>query len=284
MDNPTGKATGLLRKKVAGIPVVWVAGAGVAVLAVYAYRTHANTDQSTNQDQQGDTSDDPDSQAAAIDQKYQTSYDQFTTKGSVSAAPPGDTTQEPEVETNTSWLKKGIQWQISKGVSAGVAQSALQTYLSGSNLTYDQAQIRDAVIKEFGLPPDPPDKTNNPDQPKVADVGKAQGPLPRTHIIKGTADNTYAKIATLYYPSGDTASVTLLANANRTKLTGSGPWKVGTGVYVPKYSVPKYYTSTKKTDTLKEIAAKNGVSQASVRALNPGMKFPVKSGTRVRVG
>lgn len=93
----------------------------------------------------------------------------------------------------------------------------------------------------------------------------------------------YAKIASIYYPSSDKTSVDLLRNANRGRLVTDGPWRVGTYVQVPKYVTPKYYMSTKKTDTEAEIAAKNGISRPSLRALNPGMKFPVKAGTRVRV-
>ena len=223
---------------------------------------------------------------ADFDTKYDQSaadYTGFVAKGSITAAPADKADSEPIVETNETWLAKAVQWNIGKGVSAGLAQSALQTYLAGTDLTLEQGQIRDNTIKEFGLPPEPPFRTNATPSPSQQIIARRQGPLPRRHVVTNTADNTYAKLAALYYPTSDATSVALVRNANRGRLATDGPFSVGTTVQVPAYTAPKYYTATKRTDTPSEIGAKNGVSASQIIALNPGMKFPVKSGTKVRV-
>lgn len=281
------------RRKIAGIPMIYLAGGIVAILAIVAFRMRNTNSDSDTVDQPMETDQNSDSDAAS---DYDTAFDQsvadysgFTAKGSVTAAPADNTgaTSEPVVETNETWLAKAVQWNITKGVSAGAAQSALQAYLNGSNLTHDQGTIRDNTVKEFGLPPDPPSSTNaTPNPPTAATpspIARRQGPLARNHKVMNTSENTYAKLAALYYPTADATSIALIRRANVGKLVGDGPFAIGTLVRIPQYVAPKYYTSTKKTDTLKEIAAKNGISQDGVRALNPGMKFPVKSGTRVRV-
>lgn len=281
MSTPTVPTKGSFwRRKIAGIPMIYLVGAIVGVLAIVAFRMrNTNADDTMAADVPMET--DQNSEADQFDDKYNTSYDAFTTKGSISAADPGQTTQEAIVETNETWLAKAVPWNIKKGVSAGTAQNALQAYLAGSNLTMEQSTIRDQTIAEFGLPPDPPSRTSA--TPTTTPTARNQGPLPRYHKIESTSDNTYAKIASIYYPSSDTTSVTLLRNANKGRLVTDGPWKIGATVYVPKYVVPKYYISTKKTNTATEIAKKNGISTASLTALNPGVKFPVKAGTKIRV-
>ena len=270
------------RRKIAGIPVIYLAGAIVGVLAIIAFRMR-NTNAETPMANDVPMETDQNTEADTFDTNYDASYAAFQTKGSITAAAPETATQEPVVETNESWLAKAVQWNIKKGVTAGTAQNALQTYLSGSDLTVEQSTIRDNTIAEFGLPPDPPSRTSATPNAATPTAARNQGPLPRAHRIESASDNTYAKIASIYYPSSDKTSVDLLRNANRGRLVTDGPWRVGTYVQVPKYVTPKYYMSTKKTDTEAEIAAKNGISRPSLRALNPGMKFPVKAGTRVRV-
>ena len=280
MVEPPATKTSIWRRKVAGIPVIYLAGAIVGVLAIIAFRmrnTNAETPMADNVPMETDQN----TEADTFDTNYDASYAAFQTKGSITAAAPETATQEPVVETNETWLSKAVQWNIKNGVTAGTAQNALQTYLAGSSLTAEQAVIRDNTIAEFGLPPDPPYQTSA--TPKATPSARNQGPLPRYHKIESTSDNTYAKIASIYYPSSDKTSVDLLRNANRGRLVTDGPWRIGTTVSVPKYVIPKYYTSTKKTNTAKEIASKNGISTASLTALNPTVKFPVKAGTRIRV-
>ena len=271
--------TSVLRRRVAGIPVLYLAGGAVVILAVVAWRMRASNPETPSEDTGNDVPMETNQNDEA--QLDSDGYAAFTAKGSITAAPPEKIETEKPEETNSTWLKKAVEARVKEGASAGTVQNALQAYLAGAQLTYAQGQERDRAIKTFGLPPNPPDQTNPVGAP--AAPAKSQGPLPRGHKVTNGNDDTYAEIARIYYPTADSASVTLIANANRSRLTGTGPFSPGTIVQVPKYSVPKYYTSTKKTDTAAEIAKKNATSSSAIITLNPGMKFPVKAGTRVRV-
>lgn len=279
--------TSFLRKRIAGIPVLYLAGGAAVVLAVIAFRMRQSEDPS--EDGVSPSTDVPteEIQNDMVNAADGTNYDPFVAKGSITAAPADQVTPDPPKveETNEDWLKKGVQWQINtKGQSAGVAQEALQAYLRGSQLSIAQGAIRDSTIKEFGLPPDPPDRTSTAPAPgPTLAPAKSQGPLPRYHKVINTNDDTFAKIARIYYPTYDDTSVDLLEKANVGRLANAGPFRAGTTVYVPKYNVPKYYTATEKTDTAAEIGKKHGVSALAIQRMNDGMKFPVKKGTRVRV-
>lgn len=278
-DAPT-TGPSIMRRRVAGIPVVYLAAGGVIILAIVAWRMR------TANDAPADNTDVPMDEAqndTANDEIDSAGYDAFTAKTSITAAPPEKEDPIEVVETNDTWLRKVVEWRVSQGASAGMIQEAIQAYLSGAQLSISQGEERDKAIKQFGLPPDPPDTTSTIGPSSTP--AKSQGPLPRGHVVTNGNDDTYAKIAAIYYPSNDTTSVALIANANMTKLVGSGPFKAGTVVWVPKYSVPAYYTSKgKKDDDATEIGKKNGISASRVLTLNPGLKFPVKKGTRVRVG
>ena len=272
-DEPS---TSFLRRKVAGIPVMYLLGAVAIVLVVIAIRMKpsASTDD-------GATSEDVPMETIQND-SVDGSYDGFVAKGSIVAAPPEKPEDNTPEETNASWLKKAVEWRVQNGASGGTVQAALQAYLAGSALSAEQGAERDKAIQQFGLPPYPPDSTATKDAPLVP--ARAQGPLPRSHTVTNANDDTFAEIAKLYYPTSDRTSVDLLRRNNYNRLVGDGPFRPGTTVWVPKYTTPKYYTSTKRYDTEAEIAKKNGISRPQLRALNPGLKFPVKSGTRVRVG
>lgn len=272
-------AESFLRKRVAGIPVAYLLGGGVVVLAVVAWRMKSTSGEDTDDIPMEEEQ----NQDARIDLDTGQGYDAFVAKGSITAAPapkPEDNTPE---ETNNTWLKKAVEWRVSQGASAGTVQNALQAYLAGAQLSAAQGAERDRAVKQFGLPPDPSEKTNAISAPISAPIARSQGPLPRYHKVTNSSDDTFVELAKIYYPTADRTSVTLIAEQNRYRLVGSGPFKPGTQVKVPAYRAPKYYTSTKKTNTLSEIARKNGLSKSNVQAFNPGMKFPLKSGTRVRV-
>ena len=284
MAEDAPSAPSFLRRRVAGIPVLYLAAGGVAVLAVVAWRMRATNDAETDVPMETNQNADADDPGSTTLNTGDTSYDGFVAKGSITAAPAEPPEQNVPEETNQTWLKKSVEFRVKQGASGGTVQSALQKYLSGSQLSYAEGQERDKAIKEFGLPPDPPEQTNPVNAPVVITPAKPQGTLPRYHRVVNANDDTFADIARIYYPTADSTSVNLIARYNYGRLVGSGPFKVGTTVYVPKYNVPKYYRATKSIDTASEIGRKNGnVPARGIEALNPGMKFPVKSGKRVRV-
>jgi len=70
---------------------------------------------------------------------------------------PGILSNTGQPPTNDDWLRLGIEWaQKNKGVSATEAQRVLSDYLNGSAQSWQDGQVRDAVIAAIGLPPELP--------------------------------------------------------------------------------------------------------------------------------
>ena len=135
--NPPVKS-GWMQKKLFGVPVVYLAVGFVIILALVAWRLKpAKTP--------ADTTTDATATAEDLNPAVPT--------GTVYAQNP-QTGDEPIVETNDTWMRKGLAFLIAKGENPGTVQLALQHYLAGNDLTYDEGRIRDAVVAEYGLPPD----------------------------------------------------------------------------------------------------------------------------------
>lgn len=143
---------GLAKKKVAGVPVLYIGAALVAVLAVYAYKMKASPATPA-----GDATDAP--AAPDLTSPANAAYP-APTDGSVTVTsapiPAGDNTGagNASIETAEDWVRKGVSLLSTKyGVSGGVAQRELGLYLDGHPLSVTQAKHRDIVIKAYGLPP-----------------------------------------------------------------------------------------------------------------------------------
>lgn len=268
------KFDALLKKKVLGVPVSYLAALGVAILAYYAYKVHdasaTTTDTASTDGTSGTDSTDADATDGTAD----------TADFTANPAPTYDTTTATTttVATNASWESAGIQWAIAQGLgTAGTVQGALDAYLNGDQTSYAQGAIRDAVIKQFGPPPDLPTSGGTAAKP-----ASRQGTPPLTHTVQSTTDNTFTKLAQLYYGNTSGDRIDLL-QINNMGLGAAGPWAVGTRVFIPKYTAPVYQTAKKGLQTLHEFAAKNGKTSAQIQQLNDSVKFPVKIGARVRV-
>jgi len=133
----------LTHKKFLGVPVLYLLGGGVIILAVYAWRAKTTAKADTG------TSDAASSEAAS------SAGELFpeTPSGTVMVAPYTGATETASTETNDDWLARGVALLGAQGTSPGAAQVALQSYLSGAQLSYVQGQQRDKVIREYGLPP-----------------------------------------------------------------------------------------------------------------------------------
>lgn len=144
--------TGVFSRKVAGIPVLYLAGGGVAVLGVYAYTTsRASTSSPEASTGSADTASENDAQSTA---DVSGELYPAANVGTVVAAPqPVAAVDNASIETNDEWLRKGVALLIASGTDPGDAQRALQAYLDEASLTYDQGQMRNRVIREYGLPP-----------------------------------------------------------------------------------------------------------------------------------
>ena len=135
----------LSRKKVLGIPALYLAGGFVVVLAIIAWR--AKTTKAV------------DTAATATTTPVATlGGDLYPTmpQGTVIVAPAatgGLAGTNSSITTNDDWVKAGTAYLITQGYSAGDAQFMLQTYLDGAQLSIDQGKARDIVITQIGLPP-----------------------------------------------------------------------------------------------------------------------------------
>jgi peptidoglycan hydrolase-like protein with peptidoglycan-binding domain len=171
MSEPTGapasKGASFLRKKVAGVPVMYLAGGTVVLLALYAY--HSKSTKAVNA-------------AAAAAATDPNAADPNTLNGGSPTANLGTNVIDPmtgqllpvlpqgtvivsqpnpantagtnsAITDNDQWLNAGVTYLTTKGVSAGTAQVALQAYLTGAQLSFQQGQYRDEVIGQIGLPP-----------------------------------------------------------------------------------------------------------------------------------
>lgn len=138
---------GFLRKKVAGIPVLYLALAAAIVLAVIAYRLNAAPSSNSAADPNVDPSADPSGDGVLFPEP---------TTGTVIVAPTNPIpTPTDSIDTNDEWLKKSVLFLINeRGANPGIAQVALQTYLEGNSLTVEQGKLRDAAVRQFGLPPE----------------------------------------------------------------------------------------------------------------------------------
>lgn len=186
-----------------------------------------------------------------------------------------------------AWRKSAIAALIATGnYTASTATSLVQKYENGDDLSYAERQAIDKMLAKVGLPPELPEKSGGTGIPLGSNAKQAKT-LPGTHKVTGSRDDNINDLTTIYYGTINQDARNLLRSRNMripVMRDGSGRMPVGTVVYVPKLTTPKYYNATAAVNTKYAIAAKNGISVSYVEAFNPGMKFPVKSGTRVRVG
>lgn len=270
-----GKLQALMKRKVAGIPVLYLALAAVILFAAYAWKTGTiagpGDDVAADADSTGDE---------AGGDATGNSQPTFTANPSSPVVTPDESITDPVVvDDNDKWRKRSVAWLIAGGyATAGNADNAISKYLNGETLSYDEGKLRDAAIKQYGLPPEPPAGAPTAAKPATRQFTH----FPGVHTIQGASDNSYTELTQLYYGRTDSEAVDLLQSKNPS-LGHAGPWPVGTKVNIPAYTPPKYYKATAARRTAAQLASANGISQGTLADLNDGMKFPVKVGTRVRV-
>lgn len=213
----------IMSRKIAGVPVVYIAGGAVFVLAIIAWR--AKSTPAAPEQQQAAPED-----TTADDATPPAVYPEMP-KGTVVAASPTDNADSnTSISSNAEWLKRGVMFLSEKGgESPGEAHLALSAYLDGNQLTYQQGIMRDKVIRELGMPPDPPTPGTT-----APDVGRSQGPLPRAHTVKNVNENSAAKLAMIYYNRSDAFAVSAITSAN----SGRSTYNVGDAVQVPILPTP----------------------------------------------
>lgn len=271
----------IAQKKIFNIPVLYIAAAAVIVLAIVAWRMKPTPDADT-------PGVDPEAALDGIDDVEGVAvspgnpYAGYNTTGTVVVAPQQPEEPEVIVKTNEDWVKEAAEWLVGKREATGVeAASALNKFIGGEDLTYDEGLLVNSAIAEKGQPPD---SIGNPgaiaQQPARRQFSGSNG----THTVKGTNDNTYAKLAQLYYGNGDALHVNRIAEYN-TKLGPAGAsFDPETKIVIPTYVNPVYYKVTGKNsdNRFKTIAGKAGATTDMIRALNPTISEPIPTGTMVR--
>lgn len=260
----------LLNRKVFGIPVVWIALA-VSVVAVYAAIKLKPAEEPTEEE------------VPTEEETPEFDGDDGEIQQPVFVANPPQQ-PGPSPDTDEKWARRCIDWLRAGGTSVELATAGITKYLNEEPLTEAERAVVNRAIAEFGLPPEsvPNTPTVPPRNPSTNYSGPftRQGTPPLTHKIKGKSDDTVAELAQGYYGSSAPDYINLIKGGN---LRNPGPYRIGQGVYIPKYRNPRYYTAKAGTQDQYAIARKNGTTAAKILEYNNGMKFPVKVGTRVRV-
>jgi hypothetical protein len=265
-------------KKVAGIPVLYLAGGFVVILAVVAYRM-----KTTSGVAEPDTSNAEDAGAVAGESDAAADYSGLATAGTVTVVQSAQNDIQKEVYTNSDWEQDAIAYLVSeKSVSGVDAQVAVNKYLDGSDLTYEQKQWIDACIAKLKAPPD--------SVGAIGTIGTQPGQkqfsnFPGKHTVKNQNDNTPSKLAGLYYGSGSVDKARLIAGANSALGAPGVTYAPGTVVTIPAYHDPVWYKVTGRGDTTaKGVASRNGIMETTVRVLNTGHSEPYAKGSSVRIG
>lgn len=284
------KLSALMQKKVAGIPVIYVLGLFVAILAVVAWRMKTPTEETPVEDA-AVSEEVPD---ITGDPSYPGGAPVFVANPPPTYISPDGNQGEQSIDSNDKWLRRGIEWLAANGhASVDQATVALQKYLAGEHLSVSEGKLRDLAISHYGLPPELPNSggTDEPSVP-VPVTPTPDVPAPRTAIpptyytVTGTADNSWTLLAKKFYGSGDDAHVDFIQSWNvRSGAPHSGTIATGTRLWLPVYQAPKTISATATMRTAEDIIKKNPPlnSVAMLTELNDGMKFPVSIGTRVRV-
>jgi hypothetical protein len=275
---PTPKASfnyrALLNKKVAGVPVYIIGLVVAAGLLYWALKLRKEPEPiDPDAAPEGDTLD---TEGDATSTDYEPPVFYADDSPGVPQITPGSVTAVNQ-DSDDAWSRRAIEWLVANGEDYDLASSAITRYLSGAPLSFEQGAIRDKALAQFGLPPE-----STPVGSVKVYNGPAskQGTPPLSHVIKGKSDDTAAELARLYYGISTPDSVKLVRGANAGLPE---PYSIGASIRVPALHPPHYYRATSHTRTLYAIAKKNNKSPAKIQALNPGIKFPVKPRTRIRI-
>lgn len=252
-------------RRVAGIPVLYLGAAAAIILAIVAWRMKPSKVPSESVSP-GDGGSDAELDENGLAVPGSDPYAGLKTSGTVTVVQqPVDTTAAvDEITTNEEWARKGAEWLTAqRNVPGSSAMAALTKYLEGNDRSFEEQGWVDAVLAEKGQPPQAAGGGNVGSQPAAKQITP-----PGYHVVKGSQDDSYAKIATLYYNSSADDRIDLLEAANYSSV-GFGPFSAGAKIMVPAYHPPIYYTVTAtKGMSAGEIAAKNGITLDQLALLN----------------
>jgi hypothetical protein len=262
-------------KKVAGVPVLYLAAAFVAILAFVAWRMKPSAPEEEPTGDEGTTPDNAPTGEDDVD------YSGLNTNGTVTVVQGPPVAEEATKQTNDDWERAAVDYLVdAKLATPSEAQNAIRKYLEGNDLSFEEGALKDKAIMKLKLPPEPLTTLGN--------VGQAPGQkqfsnYPGRHTVKGSNDNTASKLAMIYYNSGSSPYAAEIVAANSALGPSGTTYAPGTSVTIPKWTGIRYYKTTKSTLWPSQVAAKNGLSYAQIIALNPGKTAPYKLGEKIRV-
>jgi hypothetical protein len=262
-------------KKVLGVPVLYVVGAAVIILAIVAWKLKPAAGSTQAEEAPAD--------AADTEKDIPDPYDGFETQGTVVVSPTPTPAPDPNlsnqsITTDSQWITRGINLLVQdKGVSGTEAAAALNKYLNDQDRTYDENDWVNYVIKQLGPPPDGGGGGGGTVGAKPAT--KQFTTPPGTHTIQGGTDNSYGALAALYYNSSAQDRIDLLQAAN-VAAGKAGPWPTGTKITIPAYHPPKYYKVPAGGETADTIVKKNGLTLQQLGVLNLPGDTSYKGSTR----
>lgn len=273
----------IARKKVAGVPVLYLAGAAVIILVVVAIKMKPSPDAAGTEETAGKNGggmapqDDP--------------YANFNPDGSgtVTVVQSPKETEPTAPYTNDQWVKDGIVWLIANPTKVGpiswpingtTVQGALTKYIQGQDLAYEEGQMVNAWIAQKGPPPDGAGSAVKIG-PKPLEKQFATPPGDHRVTTPGY-DDSYGKVAMLYYGTNDQTHYDLIQGANPQLGLTPNAFAPGTVVHVPKNEAPAYYTLPNDMSR-SQICGKNGISEYTFQALNNTSNTQFKKGAKVRV-
>jgi len=115
-------------------------------------------------------------------------------------------------QTNEDWRRQAVEWLIQhRNLTADHAQAVVDGYLSGGNLSFQDGQLRDAVISQFGIPPELPSPVGTTGPELSAPTGFVVSDVTRSGFHLAWQPVQGATAYEILYPNGHTSRVTMPA-------------------------------------------------------------------------
>lgn len=225
----------LAHKKVAGVPVLYLAGAFVVVLGVVAWKMKPAKDPAPEASPSDGGTD------ATLDENGHADgsnpYAGYSGNGTVIVAPAPPPAAEAATDnrpgSNDEWVRQGAEWLVAeKKVSGQAAYVALNKYVNGQSRSYQESSWVEWVIAEKGLPPEsfsgtPPTTTSPPPPSTSPPVVKPPAPKPAPVVMKAPTGLKATKSTS----TSVTLDWTPVSGAKGYKLYANGKQKGNSVVY-----------------------------------------------------
>lgn len=268
-------------KKIAGIPLLYLIAGAVVIFAVWAWQMKSTSTEEATGDEGTTQENVPESE----DDSAAAGYEGLVGNGGTVVVQPAPTTEtESEKETNDDWLRAAVTYLVEeKKVTPTEAQTAINNYLEGNDMTFEQGALKDAAIMKLGLPPERIAVLGNVGNKAEAPGQRQFSNFPGRHTVKGSNDNTPWKLSGIYYGTPNWDNANLIAAANPKLGPPTTTYQSGTTLTIPTLVQPSWATATSSNRYFRTMAPKNGTTVEVLRALNPNAQEPFAVGKKIRI-